>query len=206
MTLSRTTGSLRRFALRRTLRGDGGQIMALMAVGAVALIGMGAFVIDVGGGFRQQRKAQSAADGSALAAAQQLPLSTSAASAASAAVKAKNLPDGTVATTFASTYVANDTAISQANTTSPSFFAKVLGFSIFSESANAKAIAGSYTGWSKGMSPWVTDKDSIQVGPDHPVQGEIRRPGELGQLRRRPASHQRAQLQPGQRRQRLQAS
>ena len=164
MTLSRTAESLRRFALRCKLRGDAGQVLALMAVGAVALIGMGAFVIDVGGGFRQQRKAQSAADGSALAAAQQLPLSTSAASAASAAVKAKNLPDGTVATTFASTYVANDTAISQADTTSPSFFAKVLGFSIFSESASAKAIAGSYTGWSKGMSPWVTDKDSIKWG------------------------------------------
>ena len=40
----------------------------------------------------------------------------------------------------------------------------MLGFSIFSESANAKAIAGSYTGWSKGMSPWVTDKDSIKWG------------------------------------------
>jgi Flp pilus assembly protein TadG len=165
MKLSRTKESLRhRFAARGKLRGDAGQIMAMMAVGAVALVGMGAFVMDVGGAFRQQRKAQSAADGSALAAAQQLPKSTSAASAASAAVKAKNLSDGSLTLSFASTYVANDTAITKADTTSPSFFAKLLGFSIFSESANARAIAGSYTGWSNGLAPWVTDKASIQWG------------------------------------------
>jgi Flp pilus assembly protein TadG len=165
MKLSRTTASLRRrFAVRSRLHGDAGQILAMMAIGSVALIGMSAFVVDVGSGFRQQRKAQSAADGSALAAAQQLPTSTSAATAASKAVAAKNMSDGTVSLSFSSTYVANDTASTKADTTSPSFLAKLLGFSIFSESATARAVAGSYTGWSKGMSPWVTDQASIKWG------------------------------------------
>ena len=165
MKLTRTIELLRRrVALSRRLHGDAGQILAMMAIGSVALIGMGAFVVDVGGAFRQQRKAQSAADGSALAAAQQLPTSTSAATAASQAVAAKNLSDGTVSLSFVSTYVSNDTAVTKADTTSPSFLAKVLGFSIFNESADARAIAGSYTGWSKGMSPWVTDQASIKWG------------------------------------------
>jgi hypothetical protein len=165
MKLTRTTELLRRrIALSRRLHGDGGQILAMMAVGSVALIGMSAFVVDVGAGFRQQRKAQSAADGSALAAAQQLPTSTSAATAAAQAVAAKNLSDGAVSLSFVSTYVSNDTAVTKADTTSPSFLAKVLGFSIFNESADARAIAGSYTGWSKGMSPWVTDQASIKWG------------------------------------------
>jgi Putative Flp pilus-assembly TadE/G-like len=162
---SRSTAILRRrFAVPRRLQGDAGQILAMMAIGSVALIGMSALVVDVGAGFRGQRKAQSAADGSALAAAQQLPSSPGQAKKEADAVAAKNLPDGTVQTTFASTYVANDTAVTKADTTSPSFLGKILGFQIFAESAKARAITGSYTGWSKGMSPWVTDQASIKWG------------------------------------------
>jgi Flp pilus assembly protein TadG len=150
--------------LGRLRRAQRGQVLAMMAVSTVAMIGLGAIVMDVGAAYRGQRKAQSAADGSALAAAQMLPNSTSQATTASNAVKAKNLPDGTVALSFASTYVANDTAITKADTTTPSFLARILGFSIFNESADARAVTGSYTGWSKGMSPWVTDKASIKWG------------------------------------------
>lgn len=165
MKLSSTTGLLRRrLAVRKRLHGDAGQILAMMAIGSVALIGMSALVVDVGAGFRGQRKAQSAADGSALAAAQMLPASTTEATKASQAVAAKNMSDGTVTLSFASTYVANDTAVVKADTTSPSFLAKILGFSIFNESANARAITGSYNGWSKGMSPWVTDQAGINWG------------------------------------------
>ena len=150
--------------LVRRLRRERGQVLAIMAVSTVALVGLGGFVLDVGAAFRGQRKAQSAADGSALAAAQMLPSNTSAAIAASNAVKTKNLPEGTVTLQFSSKYVANDTAIVKASTSTSAFLSKVLGFSIFNESADATAITGSYTGWSKGMSPWVTDKASIQWG------------------------------------------
>jgi hypothetical protein len=149
---------------RRLRHSERGQILAMLAVSAVALIGMGALVVDVGAGYRSQRKAQSAADGSALAAAQMLPGSTSEATNASQTVAAQNLPDGAVSLTFTSTYVGNDTAVVKADTTSPAFLSKVFGskFEIFNESANARAIAGSYTGWSKGMSPWVTDRATLR--------------------------------------------
>jgi Flp pilus assembly protein TadG len=150
--------------LLQRLRPERGQVIAMTAVAVVGLIGMGSFVLDLGAAYRGQRKAQSAADGSALAAAQMLPTSTSQAISASDAVKTKNLPDGTVTLQFSSQYVANDTAIVKASTTTPAFLSKVLGFSIFNESADATAVTGSYTGWSKGMSPWVTDQASIQWG------------------------------------------
>lgn len=150
--------------LGRLRRAERGQILAMMAVATVGLVGLGALVLDVGAAYRGQRKAQSAADGSALAAAQMLPKSTSEAIKASSAVEGKNLPDGKVTLSFSSTYVANDTAITRADTTTPSFLAKVLGVSIFNETAKARAVTGSYTGWSKGMSPWVTDKATITWG------------------------------------------
>jgi Flp pilus assembly protein TadG len=151
---------------RRILRSERGQMLALMAISSVALIGVSSLVLDVGAAYRGHRKAQSAADGSALAAAQMLPNSTAQANIASQAVAAKNLPDGTVSLAIpgGGTYIANDTAIATAATTTPAFLSKVLGFSVFSESAKATAITGSYTGWSQGLSPWVTDKASIQWG------------------------------------------
>ena len=120
--------------LRRARSAERGQILAFLAISAVAFIAIGALVLDLGAAYRGQRKAQSAADGSALAAAQMLPTSTAQASSASQAVAAKNLSDGTVSLSFASQYVPNDTAITKADTTTPSFLAKVLGFSIFQES------------------------------------------------------------------------
>jgi Flp pilus assembly protein TadG len=148
------------------IRSERGQMLALLAVSAVGLIGMGSLVLDVGAAMRQHRKAQSAADGSALAAAQYLPTSTSSASTASSQVASKNLPDGSVSISYSATYTSNDTASTTAATTSPTFLAKVFGskFSIFNETATAKAVAGSYTGWSKGMSPWVTDEGGLLWG------------------------------------------
>lgn len=171
---------------RRLRRSERGQILAMMVVSVVALIGMGALVLDVGAAYRGQRKAQSAADGSALAAAQLLPGSTGLATNASQAVATKNMPDGTVGLSFTSTYIANDTAVTRADTTTPAFLSKIFGFSIFNETAYARAITGSYTGWSKGMSPWVTDKDTIswgQVIPFKVMQGNQASSGNFGAAR-----------------------
>jgi Flp pilus assembly protein TadG len=155
----------RRAAQRlRMLRSEKGQMLAFMAVGIFAMIGLGAFVMDVGAGYRQQRHAQAAADGSALAAAQMLPQSPDQARVASDAVAAKNIPDGTLKLSFATTYSGVDTAVVHVDTTSQSFLAKIFKISIFKESADATAVAGSYTGWSKGMAPWVTDQSSLVWG------------------------------------------
>jgi Flp pilus assembly protein TadG len=132
--------------LLQRLRPQRGQVIAMTAVAAVGLIGMGSFVVDLGAAYRSQRKAQSAADGSALAAAQMLPTSTSQATSASNAVKTKNLPEGTVTLQFATTYVANDTAVVKASTTSPAFLSKVLGFSIFNEAVTRAGRRGCLPG------------------------------------------------------------
>ena len=149
---------------RHRIGSEGGQILALMAISATALIGMGALVLDVGVGFQAHRHTQAAADASALAAAQMLPTSTSAAKTASSALATKNFSTATVNLEILATYVANDTAAVTASTTTPVFLGKVLHVNPFSEKATGRAVAGSYTGWSNGLAPWVTDKASIAWG------------------------------------------
>jgi Flp pilus assembly protein TadG len=145
-------------------RNERGQVMALTVVAMPALIAMAAFVLDVGVAFHQHRHAQAAADASSLAAAQMLPDSTTQASTASAAVAASNFTDGSIALTYSSTYVANDTVKAVGSTTSPGVFAKIFGFTHFEEKASATARVGSYTGWSGNIAPWVTDQDSLDWG------------------------------------------
>jgi hypothetical protein len=148
----------------RRIRNEKGQMIALMAVGGVALMGMAGFVLDVGVGFRAHRQAQAAADASALAATQMLPTSADAARLASAQLAAQNFASGTVTLSITGTNVANDTATATATTSTPSFLARVLGVSVFNEKATSRATAGSYSGWSDGLAPWVTDRAAIQWG------------------------------------------
>jgi len=141
-----------------------GQMVAMLAVGATALIGTGGFVLDMGVAYQAHRRAQAAADASALGAAQLLPTSPSAAQTASAELTSSNLSEGTVTLTISTTYVANDTATATATKSTSAFLSKVLGKSSFTEQATSTAVAGSYTGWSDGLSPWVIDKQSIEWG------------------------------------------
>ena len=66
---------------RLRTRGERGQMLAIVAVSIVALCACGAFVMDVGAGFRAHRATQSVADAAALAGAQELPLDVSGAQA-----------------------------------------------------------------------------------------------------------------------------
>ena len=59
-------------AVRRR-RGERGQILPLVAIALVALLGIGAFAIDVGYAYYAKRQLQSATDAAALAGAQDLP-------------------------------------------------------------------------------------------------------------------------------------
>ena len=64
----------KRSRIRRcSLGAESGQVFALMAVGLVALVAMGGFAVDVGKAYQSHRRAQQAADASALGAAQLLP-------------------------------------------------------------------------------------------------------------------------------------
>ena len=65
-------------------RNERGQALVLTVVVLTVLLGMSAFVLDVGSWFRAQRATQSTADAAALAAAQELPESTGRASAVAA--------------------------------------------------------------------------------------------------------------------------
>ncbi len=161
--------------MRRRLRLQRGQVVALTAVAMLALIAMSAFVIDVGVAYRAHRRAQAAADASALAAAQLLPGSTSLATTAAVNLAASNLPDGNVTTVhtgcssnpcYTSTYVANDTVTVWADTTSSGIFAKALdtSFDTFKETAKATATVGSYTGWATNIAPWAIPQQSLTWG------------------------------------------
>jgi Flp pilus assembly protein TadG len=161
--------------MRRRLRLQKGQVVALTAVGMLALIALAAFVIDVGVAYRAQRNAQAAADASALGAAQLLPASPSLATTTATNLGATNLPGGSVTTAhdgcspnpcYSTTYVPNDTVTVYADTTTPGIFARALDakFDTFKESAKATATVGSYTGWSTNIAPWAIAQQDLVWG------------------------------------------
>jgi Flp pilus assembly protein TadG len=158
-----------RFVRRRSHRrrkhraGERGQVVVFAVVGMLSLLGMSALVIDVGYGFLVKRRAQAAADASALAAAQALPNDTSTARSLSDNYAAQNF-SGAVGVNFSSTYTTNDTANTTASATLPTVFANVLGISNFTAGAKATAVIASYSGYSQNVAPWVTDKQSIKFG------------------------------------------
>jgi hypothetical protein len=116
--------------------------MVLAAVGMTAICGMAGFAIDVGSWYQTHRKQQAIADASALAAAGDLPVSTSQATTDAQSFDAKN--GGSSPTiSFSSTYMANDTVTVTSPTTASSTFLKVLG--INSANIRASAIARAET-------------------------------------------------------------
>ena len=141
-----------------------GQVLVLMAVGMVAVLAMAGFAIDVSAAYHTHRRAQAAADASAMAAAEYLPGSTGQADSASSSVTAENLSDGTVTTAYSATYTSNDTVTSTAKSSSPSVFAKVLGISTFDATAKATVVVGSYLGWANDIAPWAVAQSNITWG------------------------------------------
>jgi Flp pilus assembly protein TadG len=144
--------------------GESGQVVVFAVVCMLSLLGMAALAIDVGYGFLVKRRAQAAADASALAAAQALPNDTNTARSYSDNYAAQNFSGGAVTVDFSDTYTTNDTANTSASATLPTIFANVLGISNFTAGASASAVRASYTGFAKDVSPWVTDKQSIKFG------------------------------------------
>ena len=117
-----------------------GQATVLTLVFLTVVLGMAALVLDVGSWYRAKRDAQSTADAAALAAAQELPESTSAAKSAALSYAAKNgsgVASGDVV--FSSKIVANDTVTVTVRRTSPGFFAKIFGRKTVSVGAHATA-------------------------------------------------------------------
>lgn len=121
-----------------------GQAVLLTVLALIVLLGAAAFVVDVGGWFREQRRLQAAADAAALAGAQALPSNPS--NASSLALNYANQNGGGVDpsdVTISSTYSNDDTIrVTAKDAAAPAFFSKVLGISGVNISTHAAALVG----------------------------------------------------------------
>jgi Flp pilus assembly protein TadG len=129
----------------RLRRNEAGQVTVMAAFFMILVVGMTAFVVDVGSWFRAQRATQSTVDAAALAGAQALPLDT--AKATALAVAYGNDNGGGVAAaniTFSKTYDPDRFDTITVKTTRPAdgFFSKVFGIFSVTVGAHATAIAG----------------------------------------------------------------
>jgi Flp pilus assembly protein TadG len=127
----------------KNLRNESGQVMVLTALFMVVMVGMTAFVVDVGSWFRAQRATQSTVDAAALAGAQALPGDTTTASSFAISYGSKN--GGGIAganITFASKYEPNDTIRVSTTNAAPGFFSKIFGLGSVTVHAHASALTG----------------------------------------------------------------
>lgn len=127
------------------LHQEDGQVLVLAAVVMVALIGMTAFVVDVGSWFRQQRATQSTVDAAALAGAQALPTDPANAISIAKDYGQKNGSTGELTDadiTVSSTYAANDTIKVNKTKSADAFFGKIFGVSAVNVNATATAMVG----------------------------------------------------------------
>jgi Flp pilus assembly protein TadG len=148
-------------ARRLSFGSQSGQVFALVAVGMVALVALGAFAIDVGSAYKSHRRVQAAADASALGAAQLLPTSTSNATAVANSLRVSNLSDGSINTpTYGSCYgVANTKVTVTANKSISGTLSKLLNGKV--AHATATACVGSYSGWSMNIAPWAIPQQAL---------------------------------------------
>jgi Flp pilus assembly protein TadG len=129
-----------RRVLARLRREERGSVLVITAGALVAMIGMLAFVVDVGSWDQVHRQAQAAADAAALAGARDLPSSQTTATTDATSYTTKNLPGAASAVTFpASTQI--KVVVSK---TAPSFFGKLFG--ITSAEVTATAVASESSG------------------------------------------------------------
>jgi putative Flp pilus-assembly TadE/G-like protein len=127
------------------LRRDDGQVLVLVAAIMVGVLGMTAFVVDVGSWFRQQRATQSVVDAAALAGAQALPLDPASALSIAKDYGAKNGGDGELTDadiTISTTYRTNDTITVKKTQPAPGFFGRIFGVNFVNVHAQATAMLG----------------------------------------------------------------
>jgi Flp pilus assembly protein TadG len=124
-------------------KNDDGQAVVLMVLALVVLLGMCAMVLDVGSWFRTQRRLQGTADAAALAGAQQLPDTPSAAQTMALSYANQNGGDVLAADiTVGTLSQANDIIDVTAKKTSSGFFSSVLGIVNANIEATARARVG----------------------------------------------------------------
>jgi Putative Flp pilus-assembly TadE/G-like len=123
--------------MRRLARSERGQAMVLTVVCVTVLLGMAALVLDVGSWFVDRRQLQAGVDAAALAAAQDLPWTDSANSAAASYASKNGVSSPTIS--FSGQNSANDTVNVSASRVSQGFFSKVFNITSVTLHANASA-------------------------------------------------------------------
>jgi hypothetical protein len=124
-------------------KNENGQAVVLLTLSLAVIMGMAAFVIDVGSWYHTKRHLQGTADAAALAGAQLLPANSS--GAQSQALTYANKNGGNVAgadITVSTTVFQNDTIKVKAQKTAPGIFSGVLGIASATIHASAKARVG----------------------------------------------------------------
>jgi Flp pilus assembly protein TadG len=127
----------------KRLREETGQVLVMSALFMVVILGMTAFVVDVGSWFRAQRSTQSTVDAAVLAGAAALPGNPTSASSLAISYGAKN--GGGIAganITFASKYEPNDTIRIKTTKAAPGLFSKIFGITTVTVGAHASAMTG----------------------------------------------------------------
>jgi Flp pilus assembly protein TadG len=150
--------------LRRLWREEVGQALVLGAFVMVVVLGLAAMAIDVGLFLHERRELQKAADAAALAGAQELPNSPNDAVlkaeewAASNGIDTGELGPIEVSTTYA----ADDTITVEVSREVPFIFARVLGYTSDTISADATARVGSPAGMG-GLTPFGVLEEAIEL-------------------------------------------
>ena len=128
--------------MTRRLRSDSGQALVITVIFMICLLGGVALTLDVGSWYREHRQAQTTADAAALAAAQFLPNTVTAKSAAQTyADDNGGSLDAVKGVDFSKSILDNDTVTVHVTRTAPGFFSKL--FKVDSVSVHAHAAARS---------------------------------------------------------------
>ncbi len=164
----------------RRERRDGGQIIVIFALAAVAIIGMVGLVLDGGSTYAQRRSQQNAADLAAIAAANQYLLTDDKARATTTArtIATQNGFDPTAGSNVIVSWGANDTHVKvNISADHQNSFASIMGFNKWPVSTEATVEVG-IPDTTTGGAPFIFNKDvftdpggvpkTIYSDPGHP--------------------------------------
>ena len=153
---------------KRDLLNEKGQVAVIVALLIVALIGMVAFVVDVGSIYEVRRHLQTVADAAALAGVQNLPENPDQAVQNAIYYASNNGVSITADDVYidpAGTSVPYDTiTVTPVDPNAPVYFAKVLGINSVTVKATATAKVNSPLGLS-GLMPWMVLREDLKTGP-----------------------------------------
>lgn len=146
--------------MKHSNRNERGQVFAFTAIALVALVGLGAFVLDVGAWFRADRELQKVADAGALAGAQELPDDPGKAIAVARSYITKNGGPTPTSVIVSSDKGTNDTLRVVLDDETPGFLSNVFGIEAVDIGAKASARAAL-----PGKVRWIAP---IVVNEKHP--------------------------------------